>query len=144
MIAMLVKVRIKPEERQRFLEAIEVDALGSEGDEPGCLRFNVLHDASDENVYYFYEVYKDEAALEEHRKMPHYSTWRAAPRLRWMAPRRPHAARRCFPRSAPTGARSRGTAGNRRPVPMAERTLPLGTTSHSLELRSGLHPAMGF
>jgi len=78
MIAMLVKVRIKPEERQRFLEAIEVDALGSEGDEPGCLRFNVLHDASDENVYYFYEVYKDEAALEEHRKMPHYATWRAA------------------------------------------------------------------
>jgi autoinducer 2-degrading protein len=68
MIAMLVKVRIKPEERESFLKAIEVDALGSEGDEPGCLRFNVLHDAQDENVYYFYEVYKDEAALEEHRK----------------------------------------------------------------------------
>jgi quinol monooxygenase YgiN len=78
MIAMWVKVRIKPEERDNFLKAIEVDALGSEGDEPGCLRFNVLHDASDENVYYFYEVYKDEAALEEHRKAPHYAVWRAA------------------------------------------------------------------
>lgn len=78
MLAMLVKVRIKPEMRQRFLHAIEVDALGSERDEPGCLRFNVLQDAEDENVYYFYEVYKDQAALEAHRAAPHYAVWRAA------------------------------------------------------------------
>ncbi len=78
MISMFVKVRIKPEARDAFLKAIEVDALGSERDEPGCLRFNVLQDASDENVYYFYEVYKDEAALDEHRKAPHYAVWRAA------------------------------------------------------------------
>ena len=78
MLSMWVKVRIKPEQRQRFLDAIEVDALGSERDESGCLRFNVLQDEGDENVYYFYEVYKDEAALEEHRAAPHYATWRAA------------------------------------------------------------------
>jgi len=75
---MWVKVRVKPEGRQRFLEAIEVDALGSEADEPGCLRFNVLQDRQDENVYYFYEVYKDEAAIEAHRAAPHYAIWRAA------------------------------------------------------------------
>jgi len=78
MLAMWVKVRVKPAERQRFLEAIEHDALGSERDEPGCLRFNVLQDANDENVYYFFEVYKDQAALEAHRAMPHYAVWRAA------------------------------------------------------------------
>jgi autoinducer 2-degrading protein len=78
MLAMWVKVRVKPELRKRFLEAIEVDALGSERDEPGCLRFNVLQDANDENVYYFYEVYTDQAALEAHRTMPHYEVWRAA------------------------------------------------------------------
>jgi autoinducer 2-degrading protein len=78
MIAMWVKVRIKPDQRQRFLQAIEVDALGSEGDEPGCLRFNVLQDAQDANVYYFYEVYEDQAALEKHRTMPHYAVWRGA------------------------------------------------------------------
>ena len=76
MIAMVVKVRIKPEGRQRFLEAIEVDALGSERDEAGCLRFNVLQDQADENVYFFYEVYKDEAAIEAHRAAPHYAVWR--------------------------------------------------------------------
>ena len=63
MLALWVKVRVKHGERERFLKAIEVDALGSERDEPGCMRFNVLQDEQDENVYYFFEVYKDEAAL---------------------------------------------------------------------------------
>ncbi len=78
MLAIWVKVRIKPEGRQRFLDAIAVDALGSERDEPGCLRFNVLQDEQDENVYYFYEVYTDRAELEAHRATPHYAVWRAA------------------------------------------------------------------
>ena len=78
MLAMWVKVRVKPDARERFLKAIEVDALGSEKDEPGCMRFNVLQDAQDRNVYYFYEVYRDEAALEAHRAAPHYAVWRAA------------------------------------------------------------------
>jgi quinol monooxygenase YgiN len=78
MLAIWVKVRVKRELRQRFLEAIEVDALGSERDEVGCQRFNVLRDERDENVYYFYEVYEDQAALDAHRTMPHYAVWRAA------------------------------------------------------------------
>ena len=78
MLAMWVKVRVKSDAHERFLKAIEVDALGSERDEPGCMRFNVLQDAQDRNVYYFYEVYRDEAALEAHRGAPHYAVWRAA------------------------------------------------------------------
>jgi (4S)-4-hydroxy-5-phosphonooxypentane-2,3-dione isomerase len=77
MLALWVKVRVKPEGRERFLKAIETDALASERDEPGCYRFNVLQDAQDPSVYFFYEVYEDEAALEKHRTMPHYATWRA-------------------------------------------------------------------
>ena len=78
MLAMWVKVRVKPEQRERFLKAIEVDALGSERDEPGCMRFNVLQDEQNHNVYYFFEVYRDQAALEAHRAAPHYAVWRAA------------------------------------------------------------------
>ena len=78
MLAKWIKIRIKPELRHEFLAAIEVDALGSEGDEPGCARFNVLQDAEDENTYYFYEVYKNEAARLEHRAAPHYAVWKAA------------------------------------------------------------------
>jgi (4S)-4-hydroxy-5-phosphonooxypentane-2,3-dione isomerase len=75
MLAIWVKVQIKPAMRDKFLKAIEHDALGSERDEPGCLRFNVLQDEKDENTYYFYEVYKDQAALEAHRNTPHYAVW---------------------------------------------------------------------
>jgi autoinducer 2-degrading protein len=51
MLALWVKVRVKPEGRERFLKAIEVDAVGSERDEAGCMRFNVLQDDQDHNVY---------------------------------------------------------------------------------------------
>jgi (4S)-4-hydroxy-5-phosphonooxypentane-2,3-dione isomerase len=78
MLALWVKVRVKPGERKRFLKAIEIDAEGSERDEPGCLRFNVLHDRQDLNVYYFFEVYRDEAALEAHQATAHYAVWSAA------------------------------------------------------------------
>jgi quinol monooxygenase YgiN len=61
-----------------FFKAIEADARGSERDEPGCLRFNVMRDQQDQNVYYFFEVYRGEAALEAHRAAPHYAVWRAA------------------------------------------------------------------
>ena len=78
MLALWVKVRVKSDMREKFLKAIEHDCLHSEGDEPGCLRFNVLQDQKDPNVYYFYEVYRDQAALEAHRAAPHFAVWRAA------------------------------------------------------------------
>jgi quinol monooxygenase YgiN len=71
-------VKIKPEMRQSLLDTIEVDALGSEQDEPGCVRFNVLQNADDESVYYFFEVSVDAAAVDAHRAAPHYAVWRAA------------------------------------------------------------------
>ncbi len=102
MLAMWVKVRVKAEERERFLKAIEADAIGSEQDEPGCLRFNVLRDQQDQNVYYFFEVYRDEAALEAHRAAPHYAVWRAAADTLDGPPRR-RVATPCFPQRSSTG-----------------------------------------
>src|SRR5262245_61351730 len=77
MQAIWVTIRVKPSERDRFLHAIEVDALASERDEPGCLRFNVLQDAQHENVYYCYEVFTDEEAMDVHRAAPHFAVWRS-------------------------------------------------------------------
>ena len=77
MIALLVSVRVKPERRDEFLKAIEEDSRGSREDEPGCLRFDVLQDTSDPNHYFFYEVYRDEAAIQAHRAAPHYQGWLA-------------------------------------------------------------------
>ena len=77
MLAIWVKVRVKPQisgsgswTRSRWTP------WARSSDEPGCLRFNVLQDVPDENVYYFYEVYTGSGRLEAHRAMPHYAVWR--------------------------------------------------------------------
>jgi quinol monooxygenase YgiN len=72
---LIVEVHIKPEMRARFLEAIQEDAEHSEQNEPGCLRFDVLQDTEDENKFYYYEVYRDEAALAAHRETPHFQKY---------------------------------------------------------------------
>ena len=42
-----VGVRIDENALAEFLEVIKEDAVRSEGDEPGCLRFDVLRDNND-------------------------------------------------------------------------------------------------
>ena len=75
MIAIFVSIRVKPGFRTRFVQATLGDARGSVGDEPGCYRFDVLEDDSDPDLVHLYEVYEDQAALDAHRKMPHYARW---------------------------------------------------------------------
>ncbi len=77
MYVLIVSIKLKPEGRERFLAAIEDDAVCSERDEPGCLRFNVLQDESDPDRVYLYEIYRDQAAHAAHRKTPHYARFAA-------------------------------------------------------------------
>ena len=44
MYVLIVSARVKPEQRGRFLEAIEENAVSSVRDEGGCLRFDVVRD----------------------------------------------------------------------------------------------------
>lgn len=74
----MVTIKIKPGHKDAFMEAMLGDALGSNQDEPGCLRFDVLQDVEEPNTIHLYEVYRDEAALEAHRQAPHYTKWREA------------------------------------------------------------------
>ena len=76
MIALIVTIQIKPDQKGPFMAAMDGDAIGSNNDEPGCLRFDVLQDNEDPNRIHLYEVYQDEAALEAHRQAPHYLKWR--------------------------------------------------------------------
>ena len=75
MKVLFVTVRMKPEYRERILKGALEDGRGSREDEPGCLRFDVVQDDSDPNTIYFYEVYRDDAALAAHRAAPHYPAW---------------------------------------------------------------------
>ena len=86
MLVLHVSVQVKPEHVSEFLDVVHHDAEHSERDEPGCLRFDVIQDREDPNRFYFYEIYRDEAALEAHRQTPHFKLysgkvqpWLAAP-----------------------------------------------------------------
>jgi (4S)-4-hydroxy-5-phosphonooxypentane-2,3-dione isomerase len=73
--ALVVKIHMKAEHREQFLKEMWADAVGSEKNEPGCLMFNIVHDDADPNVLYLFEVYKDDQAVEAHKKTPHFQKW---------------------------------------------------------------------
>jgi (4S)-4-hydroxy-5-phosphonooxypentane-2,3-dione isomerase len=78
MLALIVSLKVKPDQQDRFLAAAEDDSICSVRDEPGCLRFDVLQDQSDQNHFFFHEVYRDEEALSAHQQTPHFRRWREA------------------------------------------------------------------
>jgi (4S)-4-hydroxy-5-phosphonooxypentane-2,3-dione isomerase len=75
MVILHVTIQVKSEHVSEFLDVVRYDAEHSEKDEPGCLRFDVIQDRDDRNRFYFYEVYRDEAALEAHRQTPHFKLY---------------------------------------------------------------------
>jgi quinol monooxygenase YgiN len=44
--------------------------------EPGCLVYRLHRSAKDPELFLFYEVYRDEAAFDVHRKAPHLAAYR--------------------------------------------------------------------
>ncbi len=73
--ALVVKIHMKAEFREKFLKEMWADAIGSEKKEPGCLMFNITTDNADPNILYLFEVYKDDKAVEAHKKTPHFTKW---------------------------------------------------------------------
>jgi autoinducer 2-degrading protein len=71
---LLVRITIKPEMRDAFLELARDDAENSV-QEPGCVRFDVLEDTENAGVFVYYEVYRDEAAVAAHRETPHFKRY---------------------------------------------------------------------
>ena len=78
MYVIIAPIQIKEGYKDRFIEEMIGDAKGSVNDEPGCLRFDVIQDAEDENRIWLYEVYKDEDAFHAHTQAPHFIKWRDA------------------------------------------------------------------
>ncbi|MER3404449.1 MAG: antibiotic biosynthesis monooxygenase [Chloroflexota bacterium] len=77
MYVLFVKVKVKPEFVEQYLQATAtIDARGSVANEPGCLRFDVIRDEADPTAVYFYEVYRDREAFEAHIRAPHFIQWR--------------------------------------------------------------------
>ncbi len=78
MLSLVVTLRVRPGLREEFLTAIREQAETSMREEPGCLRFDVCEDVDDPDRFVFYEVYRDDAALDAHRATPHFRVWQQA------------------------------------------------------------------
>jgi (4S)-4-hydroxy-5-phosphonooxypentane-2,3-dione isomerase len=72
MLALVVEFRIKPAHVAAFERAITENALASVGTEPGCRQFDVCRDPADPALFFLYELYDDDAAIQAHLHSGHY------------------------------------------------------------------------
>ena len=76
MYIIVAPIQIKEAFKDQYIKGMRENAQRSVNDEPGCLRFDVVQDANDENRIWLYEVYKDEAAFQAHTQTPHFTKFR--------------------------------------------------------------------
>ena len=91
MYILQVNIHVKPEHLDGFKAASQENAAASTGNEPGCVRFDVMQQADDPTRFSFIEIYRDQESANKHKETGHYNHWRevaepllAEPRTRVM------------------------------------------------------------
>ena len=74
MFVLVVNIRIKPENVDRFMKLL-ADNASAARKEPGCKQFDVLVDPKDKTKVMLYEIYNDEKAFEAHQQTPHFKKY---------------------------------------------------------------------
>ena len=77
MLALVVEFRIHAQHVAAFEEAILENARASRETEPGCRQFDVCRDPADSAVFFLYELYDEEAAIQAHLRTAHYQQMNA-------------------------------------------------------------------
>jgi (4S)-4-hydroxy-5-phosphonooxypentane-2,3-dione isomerase len=75
-LVLVVNIRIKPENVDRFMQALKVNAREARK-EPGCRQFEVLVDPKESTKVMLFEVYDDERAFDAHQATPHFRKYLA-------------------------------------------------------------------
>ena len=84
MLALIVEFRIHAAHIEAFAEAIMANAQASLTLESGCHQFDVCRDPAEPGLFFLYELYDDEAAIQAHLKSTHFLAMDAATR-NWVA-----------------------------------------------------------
>lgn len=87
MQALVVEFRIHPGFESAFETAICENARRSLEDEPGCHVFDVCRDPGDPALFFLYELYSDEAAVQAHLDAPHFKSM-STQTASWVASKR--------------------------------------------------------
>ena len=75
MYAIFGVITVKPEHVCAFREATIREARGTVRDEPGVLQFHILTDADTPTRFYYFEIFRDEAAAQAHWETENFTTW---------------------------------------------------------------------
>ena len=78
MQALVVEFHIKPEFVRDFEAAIEANARASCETALGCRQFDVCRNPADPSLFFLYELYDDEPAIQAHLKTSHFLQMDAA------------------------------------------------------------------
>lgn len=74
MYVVLNIIKVKREHLAEFVAGVREHAENSRS-EPGCARYDVLQDVDDPQTICLYEVFRDQAAFEEHLTYAYYEDW---------------------------------------------------------------------
>ena len=69
-------LRVRAEVVDRFRARIMHHARTSLEREPGCHRFDIHQETKDPTLFFLFEIYADDAALDAHRVSQHYLQFR--------------------------------------------------------------------
>ena len=78
MYAIFGVMNVKLEHVRAFREATIREARGTVKDEQGVLQFHILTDADTPTRFYYFEIFRDEAAAEAHWETENFKTYWAA------------------------------------------------------------------
>ena len=74
MIGLIAKLKVKEGKGKEFEAAFKPLAEKVNSDaEPGALLYQLCKSRSDPNTYVVMEMYRDQAAIDEHRTTPHFT-----------------------------------------------------------------------
>ena len=74
MIVLLAKSKLLEGKQQDFI-AVAEKLVKATREEPGCIYYDLVQDASDDKVFCFVEKYLDEAAVEAHETSEHFQKY---------------------------------------------------------------------
>lgn len=77
MLVITVRLRVKPEYEQRFLDRVKRQAKDSLAGEIGCKQFDVCQAQGKSGHVFLYEVYADDAAFEVHLRSEYLKSFNA-------------------------------------------------------------------
>ena len=78
MYSIFVTINVRPEHVDAFTKATILEAQGTVRGEPGCFQFHMLKDPTKPSRFYFFEIFRDQAAAQVHRETENFKTWRRA------------------------------------------------------------------